>query len=258
MAQTVRSRIESAQRRLGEAGQGHLTRFIRELSQPEQVALLEEIEGLDLELIGKLIDECVLQEPQLSSREGICPAQAYAVEPGEDQGAHIQRAMARGEQLIAEHKVAAFTVAGGVGTRLDFEGPKGDVLATPLRNKSLFQVFAEGIQAVQRKFNCVVPWYVMTSESNHEATLKSFEQYDYFGLDREHVMHFPQGMMPCFDKGGKILLSGPGHLAMSPDGHGGSLRALYSSGALGVMAKRGIEYISYFQVDNPLANILDP
>ena len=64
MAQTVRSRIESAQRRLGEAGQGHLTRFIRELSQPEQVALLEEIEGLDLELIGKLIDECVLQEPQ--------------------------------------------------------------------------------------------------------------------------------------------------------------------------------------------------
>jgi len=88
--------------------------------------------------------------------------------------------------------------------------------------------------------------------------MAAFEQNDYFGLDRANVMHFKQGMMPVFDKSGRILLSSRCSVAMSPDGHGGSLRALHASGALADMACRGIEYISYFQVDNPLVYVVDP
>ena len=98
----------------------------------------------------------------------------------------------------------------------------------------------------------------MTSPSNHEQTVASFKENDYFGLNPDDVIHFPQGMMPVFSDEGKILLSSKGSLALSPDGHGGSLRALHDSGALADMERRGVEYISYFQVDNPLVHIVDP
>jgi len=258
MAQTVRSRIEAAIKRLRKTNQDHLMRFVSQLDHCAQLTLVEEIESLDLELIDRLIKQYVLEVPEFTPPEKIEPPQAYPAEPTEQLERKYQRAQARGEQLIAEHKVAAFTVAGGVGTRLNYHGPKGNVAASPLRNKTLFRIFAEGILAMQRRYNCVVPWYVMTSRANHDATVRIFQNNDFYGLDSENVMLFSQGMMPSFGQDGKIFLSEKGRLALSPDGHGGSLRALHTSGALKDMARRGIEYISYFQVDNPLVNVLDP
>ncbi len=258
MARTIKSRIDSIGKQLVKHGQEHLVNFIQELSQAEQLTLVEQIESLDMDLIDSLIKEFVVQSPEIKTPENLEPPFAYPTDPTEDLEDKYKKATARGEQLIAEHKVAAFTVAGGAGTRLNYSGPKGNVAATPLRNKSLFRVFAENILAAQHKFNCIVPWYVMTSKANHEDTVRIFEDNDYYGLDKANVMHFPQGMMPCFSTEGKILLSEKHQLSMSPDGHGGSLRALYQSGACGDMAKRGIEYISYFQIDNPLVNVLDP
>lgn len=258
MAQTVRSRIEAATKKLRNYQQDHLMQFAPQLDHGQQMTLLEEIEQLDLVLIDRLIKQYVLVEQEFKAPENITPPQAYPAKPTEQLEGKYQRAQARGEQLIAEHKVAAFTVAGGAGTRLNYPGPKGNVAATPLRNKTLFRVFAENILAAQRRFNCVVPWYVMTSQANHEETERIFQNKDYYGLDKDHVKLFPQGMMPCFSRDGKILLSEPGRLSLSPDGHGGSLRALHTGKALADMAQRGIEYISYFQVDNPLVNVLDP
>ena len=258
MAQTVRSRIEAATKKLRKYRQEHLMQFVGELDHSQQLNLLEDVESLDLEMIERLIKQYVLAEPEFKTPENITPPQAYPTRPTEPLEGKYQRAQARGEQLIAEHKVAAFTVAGGAGTRLNYPGPKGNVAATPLRNKTLFRVYAENILAAQRRFNCVVPWYVMTSQANHDETLRIFQDNNYYGLNAENVKLFPQGMMPCFSRDGKILLSEKGRLALSPDGHGGSLRALHHGGALADMAQRGIEYISYFQVDNPLVNVLDP
>ena len=233
-------------------------RFADQLGQAERLQLLGEVEGLDLDLLDELIERYVLQRPQISLPDEILPAAVYPAAAGPGEEDKYQRALTRGEQAIAAHKVAAFTVAGGQGTRLNFAGPKGNVAATALRNKTLFQVFAEAIRATQRRFNCEVPWYIMTSQANHEQTVKTFKSHQYFGLKAENVMHFEQGAMPAVDAAGKILLSGPGRLALSPDGHGGSLRALHKSGALADMAQRGIEYISYFQVDNPVVSVVDP
>lgn len=259
MAVTVRSRIEAATRTLREHGQEHVLRFMNELEREEQLALLEDIESLDVDLLDRLIDECVLNPRPAEVPTEITPPKVYPAH-AEDEATRQRyaQAMQRGEKLIDGHKVAAFTVAGGQGTRLNIDGPKGNVPATPVRNKPLFRVFAESLIAVQRRFNCVVPWYIMTSQANHQETVDTFEKNDYFCLNPKDVMFFSQGMMPAIDMQGKLLLGEKHRLAMAPNGHGGSLKALYDSGALQDMAKRGIEYISYFQIDNPLVTTIDP
>jgi UDP-N-acetylglucosamine/UDP-N-acetylgalactosamine diphosphorylase len=163
-----------------------------------------------------------------------------------------------GKELIHQGKVAAFVVAGGQGTRLGFDGPKGDFPISPIKNKTLFQIFAEYIAAASKRYKTDYPWYVMTSPLNRAGTEEIFHTNKYYGLEPENVFIFQQGTMPNFIKDGRILMSDKANLSCSPDGHGGSLKALYKSGAVEDMKKRGVEFISYFQVDNPLINIFDP
>src|SRR4030095_3034936 len=126
------------------------------------------------------------------------------------------------------------------------------------KNKPLFQVFAEQLLAYSRDSGRTIPWYVMTSDVNDAATREFFEKHGYFGCDARIVRFFQQGMMPAFAMNGELLLAEKDSLALSPDGHGGSLRALARSGALADMRSRGIDHLSYFQVDNPLVHCIDP
>ena len=258
MAQTLKQRITAAQKTLEKYGQSHLLQFIGELKTKQKQNLIEQIEKLDLELLKELIEKYVVNEPVIEMPKEILPPFVYPRVAPADMKEKYEKALTYGERAIAENKVACFTVAGGMGTRLNFSGPKGNVPATPVKNKTLFQVFAETIHANERRYNCTIPWYIMTSPINHEATQKAFEDNDYFCLNKENVMLFPQGTMPCFDFEGKILLAAKDQIAESPDGHGGSLRALYLSGAIDDMKHRGVEIISYFQVDNPMVELVDP
>jgi len=258
MENSINHRIEVIARKLAKHDQSHLLRFIDQLNEPKREQLLEDIESLDLHLQDDLVQRYVRCVPEIKLPAEILPAGVYPACCPEQLRKKYQKARDYGRELIAAGKAAAFTVAGGQGTRLNYDGPKGNFPATPIRCKSLFQVFAEGIMATQRRYDCTVAWYIMTSPTNHQETIRIFQDYDYFGLDPQNIMFFSQGMMPSFDMAGKILLSEPHHLAMSPDGHGGSLRALYKSGALADMARRGVEQISYFQVDNPQVYVIDP
>jgi UDP-N-acetylglucosamine/UDP-N-acetylgalactosamine diphosphorylase len=127
-----------------------------------------------------------------------------------------------------------------------------------VRRKPLFQVFAEKIAAAGRRFGRPLHWFIMTSHANHAATEAFLAEHRCFGLDPARVHFFRQGRMPAVDFTGRILLESKGAIAMSPDGHGGSLRALHRSGALDLMRAEGVETISYFQVDNPLVRCVDP
>jgi len=187
------------------------------------------------------------------------PAPSYNPVPADlQQERRYAQAKELGKELISAGKVAALVVAGGQGTRLGFDGPKGDFPISPVKNKTLFQIFAETIAAVSRKYQTVCAWYIMTSPLNHAETKEIFRRNDYYGLDKKNVFIFQQGTLPNFGFDGKILLADKANIACSPDGHGGSLKALYKSGALEDMKKRGVEFISYWQVDNPLINIFDP
>ncbi len=240
-------------------GQGHLLAFWDRLDESQRRGLLADIASLDPDEVDIWVEQCVKNV----DNSGICgeigPAEFYAAQP-QDPGQQAKYADARrlGEKLISEGKVAAFVVAGGQGTRLGFDGPKGDFPISPIHHKTLFRIFAETVLAANKKYQTSCPWYVMTSPLNHVRTVEIFENNDYFGLAKGDVVIFQQGTMPNFSFDGKILLADQGAIARSPDGHGGSLKALKTTGALEDMTRRGIEVISYWQVDNPLVNIFDP
>ncbi len=187
------------------------------------------------------------------------PAPYYPNQP-EDQAAaeKYAKAFARGEELLRQGKVAAFVVAGGQGTRLGWEAPKGTYPATAVRKKPLFQCFAEFLRASEKRYGRAVPFYIMTSPVNDRVTRDFWKQHKYFGLRPADVMFFTQDSLPAIGFDGKVLLERKDSLALSPNGHGGSLLALHKSGALAEMAKRGVTQISYFQVDNPIVRCVDP
>ncbi len=149
-------------------------------------------------------------------------------------------------------------MAGGQGSRLGFDGPKGAYEIGPVTHKSLFAWHAARIQASAFRHGFTPQWYVMTSAANDEATRAFFEEHAYFGLGPDNLFFFSQDMLPALDLDGKILLAAKDELFLAPDGHGGTLAALAASGALAHMKERGIEQLSYFQVDSPIARPSDP
>lgn len=250
--------LQSIRETVTRHGQEHVLRYYDELAEPEQIALLEQLATIDWDRIDELVSQYVTNSPEFTPPGEICPPEIIPNQPTGELAELCAKARKRGEQLIADGKVGAFVVAGGQGTRLGFDGPKGCYEITPVQNKPLFQVFAEQILAAGRRAKVSIPWYVMTSHANDIDTRAFFRRNNFFGLNPKDVFFFVQGMMPVFDRRGKLLLAGKSTVAMSPDGHGGSLLALQKSGALADMAQRGVELISYFQVDNPLVQCIDP
>jgi UDP-N-acetylglucosamine/UDP-N-acetylgalactosamine diphosphorylase len=240
------------------AGQGQVFAFFDRLPAESQARLLSEAAEIDLGEVDRLVRTLVAEGASRTvDLEGLSPAPYERLPSHGGDPAAWSRAKAAGETALRSGRVAAFTVAGGQGTRLGYDGPKGTFPVTPVLRRSLFQVFAWKILAAGRRFGRPLHWFIMTSHQNHAQTEAFFEEHGHFGLDRARVHFFRQGRMPAVDFSGKILLETEGSLALSPDGHGGSLRALERSGALDLMASEGIDTLSYFQVDNPLVRCVD-
>ncbi|MFC1762886.1 UTP--glucose-1-phosphate uridylyltransferase [Planctomycetota bacterium] len=239
--------------------QGHLLAFWPDLTPEKRAYLAQAVRGLDLPLIDHWITDYVKSEASINIPSHFDPAPVYTAHPTDpSQQEKYAQARARGRELIAAGKVGAFVVAGGQGTRLGFDGPKGNYAASPIKTKSLFQLFAEAILAVRQRYQTQCPWYIMTSPLNHQETVEIFKARGYFSLPEEDVFIFQQGTLPNFGFDGQILMTEKDTLAQSPDGHGGSLKALFDSDAITDMKARNVEYLSYWQVDNPLINIFDP
>jgi UDP-N-acetylglucosamine/UDP-N-acetylgalactosamine diphosphorylase len=245
-------------RRATEAGQEHVFRFWNDLPEDGRRRLLEQLAEIDFEELSHLVAEHITNRRPLELPPGLEPAPFIPLPSTPEERLRRRQMQRLGEELLAAGKVAAFTVAGGQGTRLGFDGPKGAFEIGPVSQRPLFQVFAEAIHAARRAYDAPIPWYIMTSRANDLATRDFFETYNYFDLPREDVKFFTQGMMPAMDFQGKLILAGRDQLSWSPDGHGGSIRALARSGMLADMRQRGIDIISYFQVDNPLVPPIDP
>lgn len=220
--------------------------------------LKKQIDSLNLSEIEQAVNECITNKGAGALPEKYDPADYFPlISENEEQRVLYSEAIRTGEEAVKSGKVAAFTVAGGQGTRLGYDGPKGTLPVTPVKNKSLFQVFAEQILSYSQKYKVSIPWYIMCSPLNIDPTQSYFEQNNYFGLNKADVKFFQQGVMPATDFEGKLLRSTIDSLAFSPNGHGGSLKALIDSGSIADMKNRDIEHISYFQVDNPMISIFN-
>ena len=224
-----------------------------------QEKLRVQVESLDWEELATALDECIFKKNQNSIPSEYGPASYLPATPDTiEQEELYAQAYQHGEELIRSGKIAAFTVAGGQGTRLGYDGPKGTLPVSPIKNKPLFQLFAEQIRGISEKYETLIPWYIMCSPLNLEATISHFEENSYYGLAKEDIKFFAQGVMPATDFEGNLLLASEDSLALSPNGHGGSLKALIDSGSIKDMADREIQHVSYFQVDNPLVSTINP
>jgi UDP-N-acetylglucosamine/UDP-N-acetylgalactosamine diphosphorylase len=239
-------------------GQRNVLRFFSTLPEAGKKELTSQIQSLDLGAMADLVQTQVRTKAPVVIPQHIDPVKAYPREPGAEYRQLYHDAELRGRELLKQGKVGAFLVAGGQGTRLGYDGPKGEYPVTPIKNKPLFQVFAEQLLAHGRDAGRPIAWYLMTSDINDAPTRAFFVKHQYFGYDPKDIFFFQQGMMPAFATNGDMLLAEKDSLALSPDGHGGSLRALDKSGALADMKQRGIDHLSYFQVDNPLCHCIDP
>ena len=241
-------------------GQGHVFQYWESLDEEEKRVLQEQADEIDLDELDGLVKQLVLSKKGSSTIDfsSLDPA-PYEPLPGDILGDEKwQKAKIDGEAALCSGRVAAFTVAGGQGTRLGYDRPKGTYPISPVNNKTLFQLFAEKIRAARCRYDCEIPWYLMTSHVNHEATVSFFRENNHFGLGEDSVRFFRQGRMPAVDFEGKILMESKRSIAMSPDGHGGALRALERNGILDEMEAKGLDLISYFQVDNPHVQVIDP
>ena len=256
---SIQKSYENAKKLLKNHNQSHLLAFWENLDKGQRQDLLAQIQLLDLDKIDVWVKKFIKNPVSDAISDDFIPALSYNPTPvGSQQQRKYAEAVKLGKELISAGKVAAFVVAGGQGTRLGFDGPKGNFPISPIKNKTLFRIFADSIAAASQKYQADCPWYVMTSPLNYGQTKEIFRSNNYYGLGKKNVFIFQQGTLPNFSPDGKILLADKATIACSPDGHGGSLRVLYKSGALDDMKRRGVEFLSYWQVDNPMINIFDP
>ncbi len=244
---------ESAFELLKPQGQEHLLRFWDELNADERTSLLADIETLDLALIHKVFQEQVLNPVIIGEKETVEPLRGTQISM--EGRAELGKA---GLELLRAGKAAAFLVAGGQGTRLGHDGPKGVFDISLPSHKSLFQLQAERLHRLGRLCGQPLPWYVMTSNENHGPTKSFFKANDFFGLNEYDVMFFSQAELPLVDADGKILLAEKSKLSLGPNGNGGCFPALKHSGALEHMRKRGVEWVFTYSVDNALVKVCDP
>ena len=241
-----------AEKLLKGCGQEHVLAYWKKLNKKEQEALLAQIATIEPKSV-KYCQSALAKGAEVpDSSKGKAPKVAVL------KGKKLAEAVAAGEKELRAGRVAALLVAGGQGSRLGYDGPKGCFSIGPVTGAPLFYFHARKILARTIRYGRAIPFYVMTSEANNAATVKCFEENDYFGLNPDDVFFFTQGMWPGMTQDGKIILDAPGHVFMSPDGHGGLIAALKKSGALDDMKKRGIKSVFFFQVDNPLVEIADP
>jgi len=253
---TERPAATDLRERYEAAGQGHVFAFWRRLDAAGRARLSAQLTALDLALVGELA--ALLEAGPPVPTGAFEPPELFPLRRDADDEARARAARERGAELLARGAVGYLLVAGGQASRLGYDGPKGCFPVGPVSGRSLFAIHARRLRAAAARHGAPTPFYVMTSPANDAATRAFFGQNEHFGLDPRDVRFFAQAMLPALDPQGRILMAAPDSLFLAPDGHGGVLAALADSGCLAAARARGVETISYFQVDNPLVRPADP
>ncbi len=240
---------EEAEVLLAQKGQSHVLRGFDELNETQQQELLGQIADVDWDTVALAGVQKEIPLGELS------PLGAVEVSEIEEREEEFRQA---GLEAIREGKVAALLLAGGMGTRLGFDKPKGELNVGIDRTLYIFECLINNLMDVTREAGCSIPLYIMTSEKNNDETIRFFEEHHYFGYPKQDVAFFVQEMAAAVDYDGKLLMEGPGRLATSPNGNGGWFSSLAKAGLLEDVHRRGVEWINIFAVDNVLQRIADP
>lgn len=242
--------LEEAKVKLRKYGQEQVLKFYDELSDEGKDALLEQIDKTDMEVIS-----AIDHRSELIKKGVITPLDAMELD---DIEAGYDRYKNTGVKAIKEGKVGAILLAGGMGTRLGSDNPKGMYNVGVTRELFIFQCLINNLMDVVKETDTYIHLFVMTSEKNNDATVSFFKEKDYFGYKSEYVHFFKQEMAAATDYSGRIYLEEKGRMATSPNGNGGWYISLKRSGLFSVLENNGIEWLNVFSVDNVLQRIADP
>lgn len=240
-----------AEKILADYGQEHILRYYDELSEEEKNELLRQIELTDL----SVLEDFKHRNDEPGKRGSFEPLDAVTVDDIEKNRNEYLKA---GIEAIKAGKAAAVMLAGGQGTRLGFDSPKGMFNIGESRELCIFQCQINNLLDVVKLTGTFIPLYIMTSEKNNDETTAFFEKNNYFGYDSSYVKFFIQDMAPSVDLNGKILMESRSKMALSPNGNGGWFSSIVRAGFLNEIHEKGIEWINVFAVDNVLQRIADP
>ena len=255
---TDRIDIHALRDRLTQFGQQHVLQFWDDLNPSQQSRLQNQLAQIDLNQLADLTSSDEAQQ-DFGAMAAAADSPPSVKADGSGVNWSLAEANARGVDALKSGTIGVVLVAGGQGTRLGFDQPKGMFPIGPVSGRTLFQFFADRLIALNHAYGIRIPLYVMTSDATDAQTQDYFRNNDHLGLPREDVMIFQQGTMPAVDSTtGKLLLAAKDSLALSPDGHGGTVAALEKNDCFADMRRRGVAHLSYIQVDNPLAHLCDP
>ena len=242
--------LSQAKEKLEKYGQQHLLKYYDELSEKEKEALLAQIEATDMDVL----ESCKHKE-ELVKKGEITPLKAMQLPEIQ---ANQETFTAKGLEAIRAGKVGAVLLAGGMGTRLGSDNPKGMFNVGLTRELYIFECIINNLLDVVHQAQAWVHLFVMTSDKNHDATVKFLTEHDFFGYQADHVHFFTQEMAAATDYQGKIYLEEKGKLSTSPNGNGGWFVSMKNAGLLDMVHSQGIEWMNVFAVDNVLQRIADP
>ncbi len=242
---------ENAKALLEQKGQTQLLQYYDELSKESQEKLLTAIENLNWEFEDALANPVDLS----GADRDIKPIDGLRLPQIEARKAEFE---ALGVKAIQEGKVAAVLLAGGMGTRLGVDGPKGAYDIGITKPLYIFEQQLRNITDVTNKCGTTVPFYIMTSDKNHEQTVAFWKEHNYFGYPESEIKFFKQEMAPAVDYDGKIILETKDTPALSPNGNGGWFASMQKAGLVDDLKKRGVEWLNIYAVDNVLQRIVDP
>lgn len=241
---------EKAREYLESINQAQILRFYEDLSPAAQQNLLARVETTDFSVLENLS-----LRADLSGKGKIEPMAGLTLAEIRDRREEF---FAIGKEAIRKGKVGAVLLAGGQGTRLGFDGPKGAYNIGIKKSLLIFEQQVKNLSEVTKACGAFVPLYIMTSEINHAATVQCWQENGFFGYPQEYVRFFVQEMAPACDFSGKVLLADKGEIALSPNGNGGWFSSMEKAGLLKDVQSRGIEWLNAYAVDNVLQRIADP
>lgn len=246
-------KLEEVKKVLKKYNQEHLLVCYEKLSEEDKKLLLDQILSIDFELMNDLYEKT--KKDIDMGKDEITPI-GY-VDKSKLSKEEYQKLDNLGTDAIKAGKLAVLTMAGGQGTRLGYNGPKGTFDLGLDSHKTLFELMCDTLKEAKEKYDVYVPWYIMTSNENNKQTTEFFEQHNYFEYPKEDIKFFIQGELPMIGTDGKVLVNEKGLIKLAADGHGGVFEAMVKSDVLKDMEKRNIEWIFVGPVDNPLVNMVD-
>ena len=250
----MEGKFNEAKKIIEKYGQEQLLNQYDKLDSEKKAILLNQIFSIDFNQINNLYNQT---KEEIKLGEDIIEPIKY-IEKKLLTSEEKEKYTNIGIKEIKEGKLAVVTMAGGQGTRLGHDGPKGTyILNVEPTSKSLFEILCDNLKNAKEKYNVVIPWYIMTSRENNEQTIEFFEENKYFDYPKTAIKFFVQGELPMVDQNGKILINEEGLIKEAADGHGGIFEAMFKNDIVEDMKNNNIEWIFIGPVDNPLAKMVD-